>query len=457
MNYSIKTFTIVNLLISVCSVVFITIVIHLMIEHDRFSAFLDNQLKHTNQTISATLADHLTIEAVDALSKHMTTHYNQIKDADYHVEYIVWNELNIPIIRTPQAPFMTHPSADKQGFSNVELGKRYWRIYHSNKPGSNIAITSMYLMQSRVQLEKNVTRNGVLVMLMALPFFALIIWFIIQRGLSSISLTTSEVANREPNHLEPIPQRDVPYEILPLIQQLNILFVQLKNALIREKQFAGNAAHELRTPLAAIKMHVHAAIHDCQDERTLASLNKVMLGVDRSQHQINQLLTLSSMIPDSLSTDTQLVDISGSVTEVIEHSINDALERNILINFDTQTNARARGYPDAIFILFSNIISNAIKYSPNDSDILIKIFEADCNIVCEIIDEGSGLSSTEMNHVFDRFYRATGLTQAGTGLGLNIVKQIIDLHHANINLINRSDRSGLIVQVTIAKADDDLG
>lgn len=448
MNYSIKTYSVVSLLLSVCSVVFITIVIHLLIEHENFSEFLDSQLLQTNQLLSSVLNENMTIDEINEINKNFNSDYQQ---SIHNVEFIIWNRYNIPLIKSPDSPFMTHPFGQYDDYSSVEIDKRYWRIYNTKKADSGTTITSMYQLESRIQLEKNITRNGILVMLMSLPLFALIIWLIVNKSLQSIKRTTQELSDREPNHLDPMSQDNVPTEILPLIKQLNILFIQLRNTLLREKQFAGNAAHELRTPLAAIKMHVHAALHDCHDKQITKSLNKVLQGVDRSQHQINQLLVLSTMIPDALSKELKNVDLKNTITEVIENVINQALNRNIRIQLDYKNKSFIRGYPYAINILFNNLIGNAIKYTKEDSIIIVRVYEQRECVVCEVIDEGPGLSDEQIKHVFERFYRATETSKPGTGLGLNIVKQIIDLQNAEINLYNRDNKAGLIAQVKLKK------
>lgn len=287
------------------------------------------------------------------------------------------------------------------------------------------------------------------IMLITFPLSGLLIWMIIGRGLDSISRVTVEVANRAPSHLEPVSLEDVPDEIRPLVEELNHLFTRLQLGFDREKRFAADAAHELKTPLAAIKAQAQVGLNATTVEEKNASLTKLLASVQRSTHIVQQLLMMSTLASsDTHIPDWDIVDLARTLREVLAMFVSVALERTIDLVLESEEDALfVKGNTTALAILFRNLIDNAIRYSPAHTTVQLSIFAEDEYVIVEINDCGPGIPDELHERVFERFFRVLGNQSTGSGLGLAIVRQICQMHHAQIKLKKPHDRSGLIVQV----------
>ncbi len=290
------------------------------------------------------------------------------------------------------------------------------------------------------------------IMLITFPLSGLLIWIIIGRGLDSISRVTVEVANRAPSHLEPVSLQDVPDEIRPLVEELNHLFTRLQLGFDREKRFAADAAHELKTPLAAIKAQAQVGLNAATVEEKNASLIKLLASVQRSTHIVQQLLMMSTLASSSTIADWEMVDLTRTLREVLAMFVSVALERTIDLVLESDDDALfVKGNTTALAILFRNLIDNAIRYSPAQTTVQLSIFVEDEYIIVEINDCGPGIPDELHERVFERFFRVLGNQSTGSGLGLAIVRQICQMHHAQIKLKKPHDRSGLIVQVSFPR------
>ena len=174
-----------------------------------------------------------------------------------------------------------------------------WRVFTAYNPEAGISTVVGERFASRNRLGHIIARDDMYIMLLTFPLSGLLIWIIIGRGLSSLNRVAREVANRAPNYLKPVEQYDVPIEIKPVIDELNKLFLRLQEAFDREKRFAADAAHELRTPLAALKTQAQVALKTDDPEEREVVLRNVIAGVDRSSHIVQQLLTMSRLVPEA--------------------------------------------------------------------------------------------------------------------------------------------------------------
>ena len=201
-------------------------------------------------------------------------------------------------------------------------------------------------------------------MLLTFPLSGLLIWIIIGRGLDSLDRVAQEVANRAPTHLEPVDLQEVPEEIKPVIDELNKLFYRLQEGFEREKRFAADAAHELRTPLAALKAQAQVALNTTNIEEKNSALQKLIVSVNRSAHIVQQLLTMSKLVPEASSIndidDVNLVKIAREVLAMLAPT---AVEKQIELDFEHDEHPpKLAGNPTALGILIRNLVDNAIRY-----------------------------------------------------------------------------------------------
>ncbi len=291
------------------------------------------------------------------------------------------------------------------------------------------------------------------IMLITFPLSGLLIWIIIGRGLDSISRVAVEVSNRAPSHLEPVKLMDVPDEIKPLVEELNNLFTRLQHGFDREKRFAADAAHELKTPLAAIKAQAQVALNaQTLDEKNIA-LTKLITSVNRSTHIVQQLLMMSSLASNTEADEFARVDLARIIRDVLAMLVAAALERTVELAFESpEDSIWVKGNATALAILFRNLIDNAIRYSPDESVVHLSLWSDEKHVIVEINDRGPGIPEELHERVFERFFRVLGNKTTGSGLGLAIVRQICEVHHAEIKFKKPVTGCGLTVQVIFPRS-----
>lgn len=338
------------------------------------------------------------------------------------------------------------------GFSDKIIDGDDWRIYseHDNTTQSTLVVAELYNL--RRELTDDIARSNANILLITYPVFGLLVWFIISFALRSITRVTNEISNRASTFLEPVQLTQIPLEIKPLVAELNRLFIRLKLAFERNKRFAADAAHELRTPLAALKTNLQVALQSNDDTDRNKAFQKVLESVDRSSHVIAQLLTLSRLGEEGALVDIKPFNLHRLATEILAYIAPHALEKNIEIELaPSPAEPTILGNDTAVGILIRNVVDNAIRYTPPGGEVKISIIDTGTQIILRVCDTGTGIPVELRERVFERFYRILGTKASGSGLGLAIVRQISSLHHATITLATSPKGIGLQFDVAFPK------
>ena len=449
---SIRRFLLINLLLTITFTTYISVVGNYYLDQKEIQNHLDLLMQQYAYSLQAVMSEeaggkNLTKiqEKLNELPK-ITKNHTYIHESNYQIA--LWNKHGQLLLHSANAvnlPF----SAKKSGFSDTFINGQPWRVFtlQDNPIGLILSVSEGY--DIRNDLARRITRNNIYVMLITYPLCGLLIWIIIGRGLNVIKRIAQEVSNRVPTNLKPVSISNVPIEIKPLIDELNRLFLRLELALEREKRFAADAAHELRTPLAALKTQAQVVMKAHIPSELAQALQNIASGVDRCSHVVQQLLTLSRLSPeaDTLS-DTMVVNLVKLAAEIVAQIVPYALEKNIEIVLDsTKDTLNVMGNATALGILIRNLVDNAIRYSPPNGNVRIEIETKPKHVVLSVIDSGPGIPPELRSRVFERFFRILGTTAPGSGLGLAIVQQIARLHHAEIKLETPVSGSGLEIQV----------
>jgi two-component system sensor histidine kinase QseC len=330
------------------------------------------------------------------------------------------------------------------GFSDIQLDGNDWRVYVATDARSKAKIIVAELYDIRNKLADDITRNNGYILLVTYPIFGILIWIIVGLALRSISRVTGEISNRASTYLEPVNAENTPVEIKPLVVELNQLFIRLQLAFDRNKRFAADAAHELRTPLAALKTQAQVALIADNPADRFHALQKVVQSVDRSSHVVTQLLTLSRLNQEEALNDINPFDLHKLATEIIAFLVPVAFEKNIEVELSNPPkHTIILGNDVAMGILIRNIVDNAIRYTPPQGEIKIHIINKNNQVIFRVIDSGPGIPEELRERVFERFYRILGSVPSGSGLGLAIVHQIAELHHAQMKLSTPASNKGL--------------
>jgi two-component system sensor histidine kinase QseC len=469
MRSSIRRLLLINLLVCVALIVVLTAVGVYYLGSNDVDQLMDRELVHSSLVFRALLtASHNSndYEKVQSELNQVLTKEAKVLDEnpngrpfrnstlqDFPLQYQIWDKSSHLILQSGDAP--DEPlSSGQEGFSTTFINQKTWRVYTSYdaKTGLTFIVGARNALQT--WLKQSVAKDDIYIMLLTFPILGILIWLVLAHGLSSLKRVADELATRAPNYLEPVDIDQVPEEIASLVDELNKLLLRLKQTLDREQRFASDAAHELRTPLAALRTHAQVALRATHDPDVARPLNKVMTGVERSTHVVQQLLTLSRLVPGSPLDNQTNVDVVAIARDIISDLIPIALEKNIEISLDsTHEHVTLLANGITIGILLRNLIDNAIRYTPEDGQVSIEILENNDQVTLQVTDNGPGIPPKLRARVFERFFRVLGNKAQGSGLGLAIVQQIAGLHNGHVKLDSPRVGTGLQISVIFSKWD----
>lgn len=386
----------------------------------------------------------------------------------------IWHNQHL-IVRSHNAPenalFRAVNGVFSLGFSEANfLGKR-WRVYTQAIDEKGHWVMVAQPLQQRFALAEEIILSAVTPIIVAIPFLALVISIIIRQGLSPLTRLTHLLSVKKVNDLTPIRHRSTnKNELTPVVRTLNQLFERLSSAFEREKHFASDAAHELRTPLSVLKLNVHNLENQItqqylqhasleNDEVASKLLSQLNQSVDRMAHVVDQILVLNRTNPEQILVNHTQIDFYALTQRVIQELYPEIAMRNqdIALHGDKSI---IEGSEFALGVLIQNLISNASKYTPDYGEVSVTITETivanEKSLRLQVEDSGPGIALSEYQRIFDRFYRVGGdkhnTSVVGCGLGLAIVKHITELHQASITLGKSEKFGGLLVEVVFPLA-----
>jgi len=459
---SIRKFLLINLLLAITVTTTLTAIGNYYLDQKDIQEHLDTLMAVSALSYQALLGDDVhqrplfkIQDSLETIPKKIETYYQKPLITDQSPEHYldkfnfqVWTDGGKLLLHSSNAPKIPL-TADSDGFSDILIDNQDWRVFttYNEKAGIRTVLAERY--DTRNELGQRIAQDDLYIMLLTFPLSGLLIWIIIGRGLGSLDRVAQEVANRAPTHLEPVDIKEVPEEIKPVIDELNKLFYRLKEGFEREKRFAADAAHELRTPLAALKTQAQVALNTNDiDEKNLA-LQKLIASVNRSTHIVQQLLTMSKLVPEAASiNDLDEVNLGKIAREILAMLAPSAMERQIELEFEADDDTpNFLGNPTAISILIRNLVDNGIRYCKDEGRVIVRTYLHEEEVVLEVQDTGPGIPEELQARVFERFFRVLGNKSPGSGLGLAIVQQICALHNGRVTLESPAEGTGLIVKV----------
>ncbi len=354
---------------------------------------------------------------------------------------------------------LRHDLNPPPGLATIIANGSQWRVFTMVDDEADLRIHILEPLRIRHELSDSITLSLVMPLLIVMPGLLLLSWLIIGDALRPLRRVSRIVETRSPLDLSPIDAHDVPGEIQTLTNAINRLLTRLDGALARERRFTADAAHELRTPIAALKAQAGVASRARNADERRNALQQIEMGVDRGSRLIEQMLTLARLEPESSeSLEMQPVRLCPLIESCIAALYPAALEKDIDLGLQRcgcrQT--RLPGNEMAINILLCNIIGNAIRYTPASGRIDIRTELAEKHVILEVADNGPGIPAEQRQRVLERFYRAEEHRAIqGSGLGLSIVARIADLHRARIELSDTSPEGGLTFRVLFPRYPDD--
>jgi two-component system OmpR family sensor kinase len=329
------------------------------------------------------------------------------------------------------------PERSELGFSELRSNGIDYRVFSLRSRTQLIQVAQD--INARKTMARTLALRTVAPIMAMAPLLMLIAWFVVSSSLRPVARVRQQVAQRQPDELDEVSEDGLPQEVRPLIHELNLLFVRVQSSFEAQNRFVADAAHELRSPLAALRLQVLGLERAGDDGARHLAVTRLRAGIDRATRLVEQLLAMARQQARSArGVPHAPVQLRNLVRQAVVDAASGASARRIDLGMPRADEALVAGNADAMSILVGNLLDNAIKYTPEGGAIDVDLSHDGDRVDLAVEDSGPGIPEEERQRVLDRFYRVAGAETAGSGLGLAIVKSIADMHGARLTL----DRSG---------------
>lgn len=407
---------------------------------DEVNELFDNQLRQMAFTLQKQEDDMDGMRPVSE-GKPLTNRRNYVKgEKEYLIQ--IWDG-NAQLLYSSH-PAIDFPAQKKRGISTIEFQDAEWRVFCLPREQDVVQVSQP--LQGRETIIGEIALHMLFPALLQFPILFFFGWMAVRRSLSPLKAVSSEIGMRSAAVMAPVDIAQVPEEIQPLGQALNDLLARLDAALRLQRQFTADAAHELRTPLAAIQLQLELLIRAKTDLERTDAMQRLTQGVKRATHLAQQLLVFARVEPREK---VQMADLrlDNILRETIGLFSPAAHAKGIDLGLGRCAAITVRGDAEKIQILINNLVDNALRYTQAGGQVTGEVFMENGAPVLAVSDNGPGIALHERERVFDRFYRVTGTQTEGTGLGLAIVRRIAEQHGATAAIGTGPDGKGLTVSV----------
>lgn len=351
----------------------------------------------------------------------------------------MWDPLGQPLlglgVQGVQLTYMPVPGYGMQHSDHFD-----WHTFTLYFPDTGVWVTAAQRDDVRDELTGQIALHNVLALIVGLFVIALMIGVAVSRGFRPVLRISRQITARQPGYLEPLDVREAPEEIRGMVDALNGLLVRLADTLDKERRFTANAAHELRTPLAGIKVHAQNLEADATDEPARRAARMIVDGVNRMTRMVEQLLTLSRL-ESGAEVQRVKVDLEHLAHELERELEHLAQQRGVSLLLNVASGATLFSHENGIYVLLRNLLDNALRYTPEGGQVQLVIRVGDSGaqgkerlVIMEVSDTGPGIPLRERERVFDRFVRLAGQKTQGSGLGLSIVRELAERLGAELTL-----------------------
>jgi two-component system OmpR family sensor kinase/two-component system sensor histidine kinase QseC len=371
----------------------------------------------------------------------------QNPDFDYVVQ--VWSVDGIALYSSrPDSLRQELPPRAVLGFSDTALSGETWRVFSAATPLRVVQVGQPLAVRRR--LAAAAAGRSVLPIVVAAPLVALALWALVSLSLAPLKRVAAAARERDERHLDPLPLAGMPTEAAPLVVSFNALLARLASAFEAQRAFVADAAHELRSPLTALKLQLGLARDAATPEQRQVALERLRSGIDRASRVVEQLLALARAEPDATTTLAAL-DLAALAQRAIADAAPLASQHGATVTLHATGPLPVAGDEAALRSLLRNLLDNAVLHGGPAPRIEVTIERADGGMRLRVDDSGPGIPPAERERVFARFHRREGSAEGGSGLGLAIVRAVAARHGASVTL-GDAPLGGLRVEVAFPGA-----
>ena len=343
----------------------------------------------------------------------------------------------------------TLPERALLGLADINVQGKTWRTFGVATPTRVIQVAQP--RQIRQRLAADAALRSVAPLLFIAPLLALVIWWLAALTLAPLSRVAADVRERDEHSLQPLPGEGLPDEVAPLVQSLNALLQRLGVSLNTQRAFVGDAAHELRSPLTALKLQLQLLQRAPDEASRATAIDALGEGITRAARLVEQLLTLARSEPGAPVPAPSPIDLSELVRHAVALTLPLANTRGSTLALFADAPVPVHGDAAALTALVRNLADNAVRYSPPNAQVELRVSMEAGAPTLQVDDSGPGIPPEDHERVFDRFYRRAHGDEPGSGLGLAIVRSVAEQHGAHVALAT-SKLGGLQVTVRFAPA-----
>jgi two-component system OmpR family sensor kinase len=356
----------------------------------------------------------------------------------------VWSPDGVRMFRSVSRASL--PQRAVLGFSNVKSNGTTYRVFSVQSNNQTLQVAQD--MAVRRNMAGNLALRTLAPIAVMVPMLMLVVWWVVSESLTPVARVRKQVASRQADDLSPVSEAGLPDEVRPLVHELNLLFGRVRTAFDAQQNFVADAAHELRTPLAALKLQALSLERADTEEARKVAVGRVTAGVERATRLVEQLLVLARQEAGaSEGAKPAPVDLADLARRTVGEMVGVAQAKGVDLGVEHVEKAHVLGQGGALAILMRNLVDNAVKYTPAGGTVDVAVRHEDGTAVLTVEDSGPGIPAEERERVFDRFYRIAGSEAAGSGLGLAIIRAIAERHGAKLGLDASERLGGLLVSV----------
>jgi two-component system OmpR family sensor kinase/two-component system sensor histidine kinase QseC len=367
-----------------------------------------------------------------------------LEDQDFDYVVQVWTGDGTITYSSHRLPGL--PQSAVLGFADIDIGGSRWRVFSTTARDRVIQVAQP--LSVRRQLAAAAAWRSVAPLLAAAPLVALAVWWLVGLSLAPLRSLVTAVGARDAESLAPLQIAGLPSEIAPLVAALNALLARLGASFAAQRSFVADAAHELRSPLTALKLQLDLLRRAPDGPSRTQALQDLAAGTERLRHLVEQLLALARAEPGGAETAVADTDLAETARQATADSVALASSRAVDLELEAPKQVIVHADAAALRILARNLIDNAVRYAGRDGQVRVRVAAEGSQAILRVDDSGPGIPSAERERVFDRFYRRDSGDATGSGLGLAIVRAIADRHGATVAL-DQSPLGGLRAEVRL--------